>query len=141
MDIFSKTKRSDVMRKITSKNTKPELRVRKYLFSKGYRYRLYRKDLPGTPDLVFPKYRMVLFVHGCFWHGHKCRIGSGNRKPKTNTKYWIEKIERNKKRDFINKNKLVKLGWQVIVIWECELDNEKVITKKLKPLLTRKKSA
>lgn len=86
-DIFSKEKRSKIMSRIRYKDTKPEIIVRKFLFSKGFRYRLYRNDLPGKPDLVLPKYRTVVFVHGCFWHGHPCKIGSGKRRPKSNKSY------------------------------------------------------
>ena len=87
-DIFSKEKRSEVMRKITSKNTKPEIIVRKFLSSYGVKYRLHRKDLPGKPDISIKKYMTAIFIHGCFWHSHSCKIGSGNRKPKSNQEYW-----------------------------------------------------
>lgn len=105
-DIFSKEERSKIMGKIKSEDTKPELAVRKFLFSHGFRYRLHRKDLPGRPDIVLPKYKTVIFVNGCFWHGHGCKIGSGKRKPKTNIGYWIPKIEKNIERDKENYAKL-----------------------------------
>lgn len=107
------------MRAVKSSNTKPELALRKALHALGYRYRLYVKDLPGKPDLVFPKYRTVIFVHGCFWHGHACKRGA--RTPKSNVDYWVEKIARNKARDRKNAAALRKLGWGVITLWECQL--------------------
>lgn len=119
-DVFSPEKRSAVMRAVKSKDTKPEIAVRKALFALGYRYRLNVKDLPGKPDLVFPKYRAVIFVHGCFWHGHDCKRGA--RTPKTNTAYWTSKIARNKARDKNNAAALRKLGWRVITLWACKLD-------------------
>ncbi|NOX81845.1 MAG: DNA mismatch endonuclease Vsr [Alphaproteobacteria bacterium] len=108
------------MRAVKSKDTKPEIVVRKALFALGYRYRLNVKHLPGKPDLVFAKYRTVIFVHGCFWHGHHCKRGA--RTPKTNTAYWTNKIARNKARDKKNAAALRKLGWRVITLWECKLN-------------------
>ena len=111
--------RSYVMSKVPSKGTKPEIIVRKYLFSKGYRYRINDKRLPGTPDIVLPKYRSVLFVHGCFWHGHN---GCSNyRAAKTNTSFWSAKITRNQERDQEVWRLLEAKGWNVIIIWECQL--------------------
>lgn len=107
------------MRAVKSKNTKPEMIVRKALHALGYRYRLNVKTLPGSPDLVFPKYRAVIFVHGCFWHGHACKRGA--RLPKTNQDYWRKKIARNMARDAKNSEALRALGWRVITLWECEL--------------------
>jgi DNA mismatch endonuclease (patch repair protein) len=95
------------------------LTLRKALFALGYRYRLNVSDLPGKPDLVFAKHRTVIFVHGCFWHGHRCK--RGDRAPKSNTDYWRKKITRNKARDKENAAALKKLGWRVITVWECEL--------------------
>lgn len=118
-DVFSPEKRSEIMRAVKGKDTKPEVALRKQLFALGYRYRLNVKGLPGKPDLVFPKYKTALFVHGCFWHGHKCK--RGKRVPKTNEAYWTEKIARNKARDKKNTAALEKLGWRVIAVWECEL--------------------
>ncbi|WP_428407922.1 very short patch repair endonuclease [Hyphococcus sp.] len=118
-DVFTKEKRSEVMRAVKGRDTKPEITLRKQLHALGYRYRLNAKDLPGKPDLVFPKYKAVLFVHGCFWHGHKCKRGA--RQPKQNADYWKEKIARNKARDKKNAAALEKLGWRVITVWECEL--------------------
>jgi DNA mismatch endonuclease, patch repair protein len=137
-DIFSKEKRSEVMSKITSKNTKPEIVVRKYIFSLGFRYRLHKKDLPGSPDIVLSKYKTLIFVHGCFWHGHPCKIGSGLRKPKSNRNYWNQKINKNIDRDKKNIKQLKKMDWNVIIIWECETKKLQFLKKKLKPLLILK---
>jgi len=118
-DVHSKETRSYNMSRIRNKNTKPEMLVRKYLFSKGLRYRLYRKTLPGKPDLVFLKYNTVLFIHGCYWHGHeRCKYFVP---PKTRTEWWLNKINGNKKKDIENKKALKNLGWNVITVWECEL--------------------
>lgn len=116
-DVFSPEFRSHIMAKISSKNTRPELIVRKLLHSKGYRFRLHRKDLPGNPDIVLPKYKKIIFVHGCFWHSHNCKFGT--RIPKTNTEYWVKKLKNNSIRDKINIEKLISLGWKVLIIWEC----------------------
>jgi DNA mismatch endonuclease (patch repair protein) len=119
MDKVSKEVRSRNMAAIKGKDTKPEILVRKFLFNKGFRYKLYDRSLPGTPDLVFPKYRKVLFVHGCFWHGHEgCKYFVI---PKTRTEWWIAKINRNKQLDNENMIKLRKLGWKVITTFECRL--------------------
>lgn len=110
------------MAAIHSKNTKPELIVRRYLWRKGFRYRLNYNRLPGHPDLVLRKYRTCVFVNGCFWHGHDC---DEFHLPKTNTTYWLSKIERNKQRDKDEQRKLAKMGWHVIVVWECQLKANK----------------
>ena len=112
------SKRSLNMQKIKSKNTKPELVVRKMLFSKGYRFKIHDKKLPGKPDIVLPKYNTIINIHGCYWHYHGCNRSSI---PKTRTSYWINKLENNKKRDFQNKRKLLRMGWRVVDIWECTL--------------------
>lgn len=123
MDVHDKETRSYNMSCIKGKNTKPEEIVRKYLFSQGFRYRKNDKRLPGTPDIVLPKYKTVIFVNGCFWHGHEdCRYFVV---PKTNTEFWINKIETNRKRDIRKINDLQTLGWKVIVVWECQLKKEK----------------
>ncbi len=119
-DIFSLQKRSDIMSKIGGKNTKPEILVRKFLFSKGFRYRINVKTLPGKPDIVLPKYKTVIFINGCFWHGHNCKKG---KLPSSNIDFWREKISNNKSRDDKNSDLLIKLGWQVIIIWQCEISN------------------
>ena len=109
--------RSAIMRAVKSRNTRPEIALRKSLFARGFRYRLNVGHLPGSPDLVFPKFRAVIFVHGCFWHGHDCPRGA--RIPATNQAYWIAKIDRNKARDRRNIKALRKMGWRVLVSWEC----------------------
>ena len=119
-DIFSSQKRSDIMSKIGGKNTKPEILVRKFLFSKGFRYRINVKTLPGKPDIVLPKYKTVIFINGCFWHGHNCKKG---KLPSSNIDFWKEKISNNKSRDDKNSDLLIKLGWKVIIIWQCEISN------------------
>lgn len=118
MDNHTKEVRSYNMSQIKSKNTKPEEIVRKFLFSKGFRYRKNVKDLPGSPDVVLPKYRTVIFVNGCFWHHHECRYFVW---PSSNKDYWFNKINKNTERDKKNYILLEKLGWKVVVIWECEL--------------------
>jgi len=118
-DPFSPEERSDVMRAVRSKDTTPEIADRHLLHSLGYRYRLHRKNLPGKPDIVFPRRRMAIFVHGCFWHGHCCR--RGKRIPVTNREYWERKIVRNKVRDTETRRRLAALGWKTLVVWECKL--------------------
>jgi|TARA_Y100000031_G_scaffold19793_1_gene20247 DNA mismatch endonuclease (patch repair protein) len=118
MDTVSKKKRSEIMSNIRSKNTKPELEIRKYLHSMGFRYSLHKKDLPGTPDIFLKKYNLAIQVRGCFWHGHKCNFGSS---PKSNKKYWLKKIKNNIKRDAFNDRKLKRLGIQLVVIRECKI--------------------
>lgn len=108
------------MSKIGGKNTKPEILVRKFLFSKGFRYRINVKTLPGKPDIVLPKYKTVIFINGCFWHGHNCKKG---KLPSSNIDFWREKISNNKSRDDKNSDLLIKLGWKVIIIWQCEISN------------------
>lgn len=123
------------MSQIRSKNTKPELIVRKYLFANGFRYKLHNKDLPGKPDIVLPKYRAVIFVHGCFWHGHEgCKYYVI---PKTRTSWWVDKIEKTRKRDKDSIVKLEENGWKVFVIWECEIksDQQKLNINKINKLI------
>ena len=124
-DVFSSQDRSRVMRAVKSKNTTPEMRVRRALHARGLRFRLHRKDLPGAPDIVLAKWRICLFVNGCFWHGHDCARGS--RTPKTNTDYWVAKINRNIARDKRNTDTLKHAGWRVEVIWECETKPDKAL--------------
>ena len=123
MDVHDKKTRSYNMSRIRSKNTKPELLVREHLFSKGFRYRLHDKKLPGKPDIILPKYRTVILVHGCFWHGHEnCKYYVV---PKTRTEWWLNKINKNKERDAKNISALREAGWNVLVIHECELKKDK----------------
>lgn len=118
MDTVSPKKRSQIMRRVRSVDTSPELIVRKLLHSLGYRFRLHRRDLPGKPDLVFPSRRKVMFIHGCFWHQHCCH--RGNRLPSSNQEYWTRKLRGNVTRDRSNRHRLHKLGWSVFVVWECQ---------------------
>ena len=124
MDVHNKETRSYNMSRIKAKNTKPEEIVRKYLFSKGFRYRKNYKRLPGTPDIVLPKYKTVIFVNGCFWHGHEgCRYFVI---PQTNTSFWLNKIEKNRQRDIKKTKELESHGWEVIEIWECQLKKQNI---------------
>ena len=130
MDHLTKEKRSLNMRKIGSKNTKPELLVRKMLHHKGIRFRLHAKDLPGKPDITFKKYNTVLFVNGCFWHMHDCKYG--NVRPKTNTEFWKQKRIKNRERDQCNDELLKSSGWRVLTYWECEIKDFDFLNEKLK---------
>jgi DNA mismatch endonuclease (patch repair protein) len=122
-DVFSKEKRSWIMSRVKGKDSLPEMIVRRYLHSLGFRYRLHVKQLPSKPDIVLPKYKTIILIHGCFWHGHKnCKKAS---LPKSRTEWWQKKIETNFKNDKKNENALRKLGWNVIVVWQCELKSTK----------------
>ncbi len=121
--------RSRNMSAIKSKNTKPEIKVRKVLHSMGYRFRLHRKDLPGSPDIVLPKYKTVIFVHGCFWHRHEnCKYAST---PKTRQEFWEAKFRENINRDKLNQENLSSKGWKIIVVWECEIKDKDFDLNKL----------
>lgn len=125
-DKLTSEKRSWNMSRIKGKDTKIEVEVRKYLFSKGYRFRKNDKRYPGKPDIVLPKYHVAIFVHGCFWHRHEgCKDATT---PKTRTEFWLEKFDKNVKNDRIKQEKLRKLGWKVIVIWECEIKKDLIKT-------------
>ena len=127
--------RSENMRRIRSKDTRPEMRVRRLVHRMGFRYRLHRKDIPGRPDLAFPRRRKVIFVHGCFWHQHSgCREG---RLPKSNAAYWFPKLQRNKERDRVAQEQLASAGWAVLVIWECETNDLFALACKLKGFLEK----
>ncbi|MGN8277494.1 very short patch repair endonuclease [Pseudomonas sp. SMN5] len=129
MDRLSVEQRSWLMSRIKGKNTTPELIVRKLVYGMGYRYRLHLKYLQGRPDLTFLRRKKVIFVNGCFWHGHpNCRYG---RLPKTRLEYWQEKIEKNKRRDTKNIHALQADGWQVLTVWQCELRNLEQLREKL----------
>jgi len=119
-DKVTTAKRSENMRRIKSKGTHPEMLVRKLLHKMGYRYRIHRKNLPGSPDIVFGGRRKVIFVHGCFWHCHDTDGCADSRTPKSNTGYWVPKLARNKERDARNLAALAETGWQSLVIWDCE---------------------
>jgi DNA mismatch endonuclease (patch repair protein) len=124
VDVHDNATRSFNMSRIRSKNTKPEIIVRKFLFSKGYRFRLHNKDLPGRPDITLPKYSTVIFVHGCFWHGHDgCNYYVV---PSTRTEWWLNKINRNKERDTRNVKELEAMQWKIITIFECDLKKDKI---------------
>lgn len=125
--MFTKEKRSEIMSKVHSANTTPEIRVRKLLHGLGYRFRLQRRDLPGNPDIVMPKYKTAIFVHGCFWHGcPTCR--HARIRPKTNIEYWETKLDRTLQRDKTNLMALESMGWHDLVIWECETKKRNLST-------------
>jgi DNA mismatch endonuclease (patch repair protein) len=125
VDQLSPQARSANMSRVRSKDTQPELRVRRLLHRAGYRFRLHRRDLPGSPDIVLPRYRTAIFVHGCFWHGHEgCRR---SKLPATRTDFWRAKIDRNRTRDEANARALGSLGYQVVTLWECELRSDQQI--------------
>ena len=132
-DVFSATKRSAVMRAVKGADTGPELRIRKALFAEGLRYRLHDRRLPGSPDLVFPARRAVLFVHGCFWHGHRCPRGA--RAPKSNAAYWTAKIARNRARDAAAEAALRAAGWRVFMVYECEMKDAAAAARRLAKLI------
>jgi len=127
--------RRRTMQAVKSKNTAPELLVRSLAHRMGYRFRLHRKDLPGNPDLAFPGRRKVIFVHGCFWHGHDCARGA--RVPKSNRDYWTKKIARNKERDRAARAALARSGWKVAVFWECELRDQERLRGRLSKFLAK----
>lgn len=128
-DVYPAEKRSAVMRRVKGRDTTPELKVRKALTALGARYRLNRKDLPGTPDIVMPGRRLALFVHGCFWHGHDCPRGA--RVPKANRDYWVAKVGRNRARDAAAVQALAERGWRVEIMWECELKDPGLLNARL----------
>lgn len=129
-----KCDRSETMRRVKSSDTGAEMIVRRLLHSQGYRYRLHRKDLPGKPDVVFPGRKKIIFVHGCFWHQHQgCHYAD---RPASNTDYWNTKLDRNKQRDTENLEKLKTLGWNVLIVWECQLRDKEALQKTLTDFLT-----
>jgi DNA mismatch endonuclease (patch repair protein) len=136
-DIYSKQKRSDIMSHIAGKETKPEILVRKFLFANGFRFRKNVKELPGKPDIILPKYKTVIFIHGCFWHGHTCKRGA---LPETNIEFWKTKIGGNIERDKRDVSELQTQGWNVIVIWQCEIKNIELQNERLAKLLSEIKS-
>lgn len=133
-DIFAPEKRHEIMQNVKTKNTAPEIKLRSLLHKNGFRFRVNRKDLPGKPDIVLPKYRAVIFVHGCFWHGHDCPCG---QRPQTNADFWNQKIDRNVIRDKSDVSLLESLGWRVLIVWECEIKkkNEAVLLSRVKEFL------
>lgn len=135
MDRLTPKRRSENMRQIRGENTAPELAIRKLCREIGFTgYRIYRKDLPGKPDLAWVGRKLAIFVHGCFWHGHDC--AEGIRKPKSNRDYWIPKIDRNQQRDAENIAALRAAGWNVLVIWECEINEQGRLSKRLQRFLS-----
>lgn len=127
-DKLSTEERSILMGKVRSKNTKPEIAVRKLIHAKGYRFRLHRRDIPGSPDLVFPSLKKVIFVHGCFWHRHTgCKMATT---PNTRREFWNQKFASNIKRDQRNFEELAKMGWKFLIIWECEIKDFSSLTSK-----------
>lgn len=135
MDHVDAETRSRMMAAVQSKHTGPEMAVRSLAHRLGYRFRVHRKDLPGTPDLVFPSRKSAMFVHGCFWHGHDCPRGA---LPTSNVNFWQEKIEKNRLRDDRSEARLRENGWNVLTIWECETKNEGQLQKKLCRFLERR---
>ncbi len=129
-DVHDKATRSYNMSQIKGKDTKPELLIRKYLFANGFRYRLHDKKLPGKPDIVLPKYQTVVFINGCFWHGHEnCQYF---KLPKTRTKWWKDKIENNIKNDKLKHDKLSSMGYNIIIVWECKIKDKSIYTNLIK---------
>src|SRR5262245_7441177 len=125
--------RSAIMARVKSKDTTPEMIVRRLAFRLGYRYRLHDNRLPGKPDLVFPGRRKVIFVHGCYWHGHDCR--AGRNRPASNLAYWNKKLARNSERDKEHQRLLKKNGWKYLILWECELKKSGALEKRLRKFL------
>lgn len=131
-DKLQKSRRA-TMQAVHSKDTKPEIAVRKLLSAMGYRYRIHRKDIPGKPDVVFIRKRKAIFVHGCFWHGHTCM--AGQNLPRTNRNYWVPKLKHNQERDKRNMKLLKNDGWAVFVIWECQIKRQSFLSEKVKQFL------
>lgn len=132
-DCFSRQKRSEIMKRIGSKNSNPEVLVRQIAHSLGYRFRLHQDTLPGKPDIVFPRLKKVIFVHGCFWHGHaNCNRA---RRPQNNKAFWDSKLDKNKLRDQLNAKALNNLGWDILVVWQCQLRDLEATTKRINKFL------
>lgn len=129
VDTRTRDKRHEIMSKVRSKHTQPELLIRKLIFGMGYRYRLHVRTLPGKPDIVLPRRKKIIDVRGCFWHGHKdCRYGN---LPKSSLQFWSDKIARNRERDIVNGQLLSEAGWKVLIVWQCELKNREILEKRL----------
>jgi len=133
-DVFDKEKRSQIMASVKSKDSKAELAVRSALHKMGFRFRLHVKTLPGKPDIVLPKYKTVIFVHGCFWHRHGCKKAT---MPKSNESYWVDKFKRNINRFESVRSELTYQGWRVHVIWECESENRLLLSEKISKIISR----
>ncbi|MBI5101564.1 MAG: DNA mismatch endonuclease Vsr [Nitrospirae bacterium] len=133
VDIVTKAKRSEMMSRIRGSNTIPEIKIRSMLHRKGYRFRLHRKDLPGKPDIVLPRFRTAIFVHGCFWHRHEdCPYAYT---PKTRKEFWSRKFDSNVRRDRVVRGELVRMGWQVVTVWECETRSPTRLWERLEPAI------
>ncbi len=135
-DTLSPAERSKRMGLVRDRDTKPELFVRRLVHGMGFRYRLHRKDLPGKPDLVFPSRRKVIFVHGCFWHRHPDPACPLARLPKSRLDFWVPKLEKNRERDTIKRSELQRLGWDILVVWECELRDPSGLRSRIRDFLT-----
>ncbi|MEN6476300.1 MAG: DNA mismatch endonuclease Vsr [Syntrophaceae bacterium] len=132
-DVFTKEKRSWIMSRVKGRDTKPEILVRSFIHRMGFRFRVHRSDLPGNPDIVLPRHGKVIFVHGCFWHGHlQC---PRSKRPTTNKDFWNKKLDGNIKRDKRFQRKLHRLGWKVLIVWQCETNNPEKLLKKLERFL------
>lgn len=137
MDIVTREQRSRMMSGIKGKNTKPELLIRSALHAQGFRFRIQRKDLPGKPDIVLPKYKTIIFVHGCFWHRHPgCKYAYT---PKSNVEFWTNKLEGNVTRDRLTEQTLEEMGWRVLIVWECEIKTLLENTSRLREMITQEK--
>lgn len=136
MDVFSQAKRSLIMSKVRGKNTKPELVVRSLLHRMGYRFRLHRRDLPGNPDIVLPRHKKVIFVHGCFWHGHKDCLRA--KRPTTNEAFWNEKLSKNIERDKRYRKELETLGWSVLLVWSCRIKDPEALREELESFMNQR---
>ena len=135
VDTLSSAARSERMARIRGKDTKPEMLVRRLVHSMGYRYRLHRRDLPGTPDLTFSSRRKIIFVHGCFWHRHPDSACKLSRVPKSRLEFWLPKLEANAARDMVNEASLREAGWDVLTVWECDLKDLAALKLKLEKFL------
>ena len=134
-DHVSLEKRSAIMKRIRSKDTNPEMTVRKLIYSLGYRYRLHEKSLPGKPDIVFLGRKKAIFVHGCFWHCHSCKKG---KPPSSNLEYWLPKLKSNQERDIRNQELIADLGWKILVIWQCQISNTILLKESILDFLKSK---
>lgn len=134
VDSLTPEQRSERMSRIRAKDSKVEMVVRRTVHGMGFRYRLHAANLPGKPDLIFPRRKKVIFVHGCFWHRHDCKLG---RVPKSRLDFWLPKLDKNKERDRANREALTALGWECLTIWECEINNKEALGARLKQFLGR----
>jgi DNA mismatch endonuclease, patch repair protein len=132
LDTLGKSERSERMSRVRGKDTKPEIAVRRLLHGMGYRYRLHARDLPGSPDIVFRGRRKAIYVHGCFWHRHPAQTCKLARLPKSRREFWVPKLEGNRQRDLRNQNLMAKMGWNVLLIWECEIVDQRALVERLR---------